>query len=276
MKPIVLYLQKQNLIIGIIVAISLILFLKLNSNAHKDSFLSLQILSSLCNRKYISQQERIGIPTKSVSPVTPIKPPTRRNEVESKPYIKPINILDENKKPQCIFGIDVNPPSPRVKEALDTLTPINQNDVTKVEEIISKIPEFENILNTPVKNDVIKGLIVLNTLLTSPPANITEEDIQHIAITILSYINTVDPQLTSLASAHYSNTEQSPDTNPFTKLDLPKATLNLDTDAIKTITAEPHKELSPAAIEQLTGVLGRIKIFMPYDECVAILTRSSA
>jgi hypothetical protein len=270
MKPIVLYLKKQNLIIGIIVAVVLIFFLKQSKSTTIESFLSLRALSSLCNRKYTPRDDKPSIPKKPTKTENPIKPPTKRIKEARIPYVK----SRKNKKPLCKFGIDVNPPSPRVKKALETLTPINPNDVIVVEEIITKLPEFENILNSPNKNEVIKGLIILNTLLKSPPSNITEEEIQHIAITILSYINTVDPQIASLASAHYSNSEQSPETNPFTNLVLPQATLSLDTDAIKTITAEQHQELSPEAIEQITGVLDRIKIFMPYDECTAILTRN--
>ena len=200
MKPIVLYLQKQNLIIGIIVAFALVFFLKLNSKAPAESFLSLQALSSLCNRKYTPQTTRAGIP-------------------KVKPRL--------NVRPLCRFGININPPSPFVKKALTTLTPINPGDVSAVGETISTLPEFENILNSPVKQDVLKELIVLNTLLKSPPANITEEEIQHIAITILSDINTVDPQLASLASAHYSNTEDSPDTKPLYKSCLSKSYVKL-------------------------------------------------
>jgi hypothetical protein len=279
MKPIVLYLQKQNLIIGIVVALVLVFFLKHNHNNNNnataiESFLSLRELSSLCNRNYTPRVESVGITTKTNPTVTSIKQSTRSNEIESKPYIKPINTLNENKKPQCIFGIDVNPPSSSVKEALDTLTPINNSDVITLEETFAKMPEFTNLLNSPVKNEVIKGLIILNTLLTRPPDNITEEEIQHIAITILSYVNMVDPQIASFASTHYSNTDQSPDTNPFTNLDIPKPDLNLDVDSIKIITSEKHQELSPEAIDQITGVLDRIKIFMPYDECTAILSRN--
>jgi hypothetical protein len=272
MKPIVLYLQKQNLIIGIIVALALVFFLKRSSKALTESFLSLQALSSLCNRKYTPKNTSAGIPKKTKSaPVKPIKPPTPPKQDKAIPLLVK---KQKNIKPQCKFGIDINPPSPSVKEALIILTPINSNDVTIVEETLNTIPEFVNIINSPDKLKIIKAIIILNKLLTEPPANISEEEIQHIAITILSDINTVDPQLASLASAHYSSTEATPDTNPFTNLVFPKSEIILNTDAVKTITAEPIRELSPEAIEQITGVLSRIKIFMPYDECTAILTRN--
>lgn len=272
MKPIVLYLQKQNLIIGIIVALALVFFLKRSSKAPTESFLSLQALSSLCNRKYTPQNTSSGIPKKPESaPTKPIKPHTLPKQEQAIPL--PVK-QQENVNPQCKFGIDINPPSPSVKEALMTLTPINSNDVTIVEETLNTIPEFVNIINSPDKQEVVKELIILNKLLTEPPANISEEEIQHIATTILSDINTVDPQLASLASAHYSNTDQNPETNPFTNIAFPKSEIILNTDAVKTITAAPIRELSPEAIEQITGVLSRIKIFMPYDECTAILTRN--
>lgn len=271
MKPIILYLQKQNLIIGIIVALALVFFLKLNRKAPAESFLSLQALSSLCNRKYTPQTTSAGIPKKTeVAPIKPIKPPKQIKQKTPGPYIKP----QVNATPQCKFGIDINPPSPFVKKALTTLTPINPGAIAAVEETVNTMPEFVNIINSPDKLETIKALIILNTLLTAPPANITDEAAQHIAITILSDINIIDPQIASLASAHYSNTDQTPETNPFTKLVFPKVTLSLDTDAVKTITAEPIRELSPEAIELITGVLGRIKIFMPYEECTAILTRN--
>lgn len=272
MKPIILYLQKQNLIIGIIVALALVFFLKLNSKAPAESFLSLQALSSLCNRKYTPQTTSAGIPKKiEVAPVKPIKPPKQLKQE----YAIPLPVKKQkNIKPQCKFGIDINPPSPSVKAALITLTTINPGAIAAVEETVNTMPEFVNILNSPDKLETIKALIILNTLLTAPPANITEEEIQHIAITILSDINTVDPQIASLASAHYSNTDQTPETNPFTNLAFPNSEIILNTDAVKIITSEPIRELSPEAIELITGVLGRIKIFMPYEECTAILTRN--
>lgn len=270
MKPIVLYLQKQNLFIGIIVAIALVLFLKRYSSTPTESFLSLRALSSLCNRKYKPEAERAGIPNRKKKVLKPIKPPKLPPQKKTPPYIRE----KKNAKPQCKFGIDINPPSQKVNDALTILTPIDTSDIDTVEKSIDAIPEFENIMASPDKQEVVKKIIILDKLFTDPPADITDEQIQHIAITILSSINTVDPQIASLASAYYSNTDQTPETNPFTDLAFPNSEIILNTDAVKIITAEPIRELSPEAIEQITGVLNRIKIFMPYDECTAILTRN--
>lgn len=267
MRPIVLYLQKKNIVLGILLAAIIIIILK----NHK-LFTSLT-LNGISKSKFINNPIKEAYVTLDV------------NTLCNKKYEKPVTTKPEIKKPEptkaptCKFGIDINPPTPETKAAISVLTSVPDEDIKKAEELITPIPEFSYILTLPNKTDIIKELIILNKLVTEPPVEIPETQIKHIATTILSDMNTVDPQLTSYASAFYSDpertttkpVEQQP--NPFYVLKLPAPEIKLNNEAVNTIVKEQLKPLSSNAVQQLAGTLNAIHVTIPYEECVNILTR---
>lgn len=268
MKPVVIYLQKQNLIIGIILAIAVIYFLKKIKHHRKEPFLPLNIIRALCSKDYKPKEDETVKATRPVetSPQIPTRPRT---------VLEPTAYIPKTKEPLCKLGIDIEPPSQEVKGELSNIASVPEEDIKKMDEELKKVPEFENISNSPEKIEIIKQMIILKYLLEKTPPELTEEEIQHIAATILSNINTVDPQIASNAVAHYSNNETQPELNPFTNLNIPTPPeLPLNKESVNTIIQAPIKELSDESVQKIGAILTKIKIFMPFDECYSILTRN--
>jgi hypothetical protein len=212
------------------------------------------------------------------------KPPRPRKREEPKLIVKrppkkdaglkQVRKPPKTKSDKCRLGININPPTPNVKDAIVNLAPVSDNDISNMETKLATVSGFENILASPEKNDIIKQMIIVKSLLENAPPELTDEDIQHIAITIFSNINMVDPQVASFAVAYYSGNEQQPETNPFINVDIPTLDLQLNNDSVNTIIETELRELTDENVTRIGGILSTIKIFMPFDECYARLTRN--
>lgn len=296
MKQITLKIYKLNLLLGIALAILLIIFVKyyktypqnttsqlsaninnsLKNTVNIESFLSNPIskISSLCKIQY------------NTSTIQPTAPPPKLNINIKAPTAPTINLkptaptpgvtrstLKPNISNTCKLGININPPSQTAQQAIITLTtPITPDQVNTFEEILTTIPDFINVFNSPRKEEIIKAIIIVNKLVSDPNITLNQSDIDHIVTVIISDINTVDPQIASTMVGYYSESDPVPETNIFTNLVIPVPDIELNTDAIQIITSEPIIPLTPESEQLIAELFKKIKKDIPYDDCIDILT----
>lgn len=301
MKPIIFRCSKQNLVFGISIAILLIIFIKCITNK--------QCLNKIFNDKYHKTkvlEPFLANPINKINSICSIpynnktltKPPTlptfKPPSISSKPpsiSSKPLSIVlkktpaiipqpssNINLNPKvnttCRLGVNIEPPSENSKQALTTLiTPITPNQIKEVEQVMLTKPEFNKVLNSDRKDEMIKEIIILNKLVSEPSDTLSQDDINHLATIILSDINTVDRPLASIANAFYSTSAQIADSNPFAAINtIPIPDIKLDDTSIKILLSEPITELTPETEAQIVSLFKKIKIDMPYDKCVDMLT----
>ncbi len=272
MKQFILKIYKPHLLLGITLAILVILFVKyrvntltLSGNINIESFLVNPIskINSLCSIPYN---------TPKLQP--PAAPPAFNLNLPV-PTPGPTSLaLTPKTNDKCKLGVNINPPTPAAQQAIGILTAtISIDQVKTVEEQLTNIPAFVNILNSTRKEEIIKSIIIVNKLVSDPKITMSQDTIDHIATTIISDINTVDPQIASAMVEHYSGSETLPDTNVFTNVTMPVPDIELKSDAIQIIKSEPVLPLTAVSEQQIAALFKKIKKDIAYDDCIDILTK---
>lgn len=299
MKPIIFSCSKQNLGIGITLAVLLIIFIKFinnhralnkifNDKYHENKVLEaflvnpINKINSLCSIPYDNKTlaQPPNIPTFKPPSISSKPPTSKPPSIEPKrpPNIIPRPSSNVNLTPKtnlkCSLGINIAPPTPNALSVLQALSiPITPDQVNALEQIMSTKPEFVNILASPRKEEIIKEILILNKLVSEPSTTLSQDDINHLAVVILSDINTVDPQIASEAVKYYSGSGQTTEPNIFTDINaLPVPDIKLDGTTIQILLSEPVTELTVETEKEILSLFKKIKIDIPYDRCVDMLT----